>query len=80
MKLHKHIKENKVMVYSGVIAVIAVLLILLLVKQEVDRFVFIMPVFAGWILFNILMLPDDETEDVDSADIKEQKPKKKPRS
>lgn len=62
MKLKKLIENNKVMVYSGVVALAGVVLVLVFVKQEVDRFIFIMPLFAGWILFNILMLPDEESK------------------
>lgn len=50
------------MVISAVIALIAIGAVLIFVKSEVDRFIFTMPIFAGWILFNILMLPDDEEE------------------
>ena len=65
MNIKKIINENKAMVYSGVIAVLGVIVVLMTVQREVDRFIFIMPIFAGWILFNILLLPDDEEEDVE---------------
>lgn len=48
------------MVVSGGIALIAILGVLIFIKGEVDRFIFTMPIFAGWILFNILMLPEEE--------------------
>lgn len=61
MKQLKKIYENNTsMVISAIIALIAVTGVLIFVKTEVDRFIFIMPIFAGWILFNILMLPDDD--------------------
>lgn len=60
MNMQKIINQNKAMVYSGVIAILGVIVVLVTVHREVDRFIFIMPIFAGWILFNILLLPDDE--------------------
>lgn len=79
MKFQHIVKENKTMMYSAGIAIIAVLVILVMVRQEVDRFIFIMPVFAGWILFNILMLPDEE-ERMESEPTKDHKLKKKSHS
>jgi hypothetical protein len=72
--LQKIINENKTMVYSGGVALLGILLVLLFIRQEVDRFIFIMPIFAGWILFNILMLPDEDLED---STAKSKKPAKK---
>lgn len=60
MIIKKIIHENKTMVYSAVVAILAGIIILVFVHKEVDRFIFIMPIFAGWILFNILMLPEEE--------------------
>lgn len=60
--LKKFYQENKFMVTTGIIAGIIIIGILLVVKNEVDRFIFAMPVFAGWILLNILMLPEEEKE------------------
>ncbi|MBI3282836.1 hypothetical protein HYZ70_02060 [Candidatus Curtissbacteria bacterium] len=75
--LKKFYRENKIMVISGVIALTAIVAVLLFIRSEVDRFIFSMPIFAGWILFNILMLPDEEQEKIAASVAKETKRKKK---
>lgn len=47
-------------IVPGAIALIAIILVFVVVKGEVDRFTLIMPIFAGFILYNILTLPDEE--------------------
>jgi hypothetical protein len=59
----KFYKNNKAMVWAAAIAVILSLGVLFKVKDEVTRFTLIMPLFAGFILFSILMTPDEELED-----------------
>lgn len=65
------------MVISGTIAVIVICGVLVFVKSEVDRFIFSMPIFAGWILFNILMLPDEKLDDEGEKKNSDNKAKKK---
>lgn len=47
-------------IIPGIIALVAIGAVLIFVKAEVDRFTLIMPIFAGFILYNILTLPDEE--------------------
>lgn len=56
-------KNNKAIVWAAVVAVVLSLGVLFKVKDEVTRFTLIMPVFAGFILFAILITPDEELED-----------------
>ena len=62
-KLKEIYKNNKLIVWAGVLAVILTLGILFKIKDEVTRFTLIMPIFAGFILFSILVTPDEELED-----------------
>ena len=55
-------KQNKAIVWAAVVAILLTLGILLKVKDEVTRFTLIMPVFAGFILFSILVTADEELE------------------
>lgn len=49
------------MINTGVAALTLIGLVFLIVKNEIDRFTFIMPIFAAWILACILFdLPDEE--------------------
>jgi len=49
------------MILTGLVAIFLTLLIFVFVKNEIDRFTFIMPIFASWILAAILFdLPDEE--------------------
>lgn len=50
------------MVWAGVVAIILTLGILWKVPDEVTRFTLIMPIFAGFILFSILVTSDEELE------------------
>lgn len=56
-------KQNKAIVWAAGIAILLTLGVLLKVKDEVTRFTLIMPVFAGFILFSILVTADEELED-----------------
>jgi hypothetical protein len=62
-------KENKSIVWAAVIGIVLSLGVLLKVKDEVTRFTLIMPIFAGFILFSILVTSDDDLED----EVKEEK-------
>ncbi|KKS96125.1 MAG: hypothetical protein UV73_C0012G0153 [Candidatus Gottesmanbacteria bacterium GW2011_GWA2_43_14] len=62
-KLREVYKNNKAIVWAGAVAVILALGVLVTVKDEVTRFTLIMPIFAGFILFAILITPDEELED-----------------
>jgi hypothetical protein len=59
----KFYKENKPIIWAFVIGVILSLGVLLKVKDEVTRFTLIMPIFAGFILFSILITADEDLED-----------------
>ena len=59
-RLKKIFEENKIWTVSGIIAVLGVVLVLILFKDEVDRFTFIMPIFAAFIVVGILTLADEE--------------------
>ncbi len=62
----KFYQENKLIVWAAVIALILTAAILLKVKDEVTRFTLIMPIFAGFILFSILITADEELDEEDS--------------
>lgn len=66
----KFYKENKAIVWAAAVAVVLSLGILIKFKDEVTRFTLIMPIFAGFILFSILITADEDLED------EEEKPKK----
>lgn len=59
---NKFYKDNKWMVWAAVVSVILAMGVLLKVKDEVTRFTLIMPIFAGFILFSILVTADEEFE------------------
>lgn len=67
-------KENKAIVWAAVVAIVLTLGILFKVKDEVTRFTLIMPIFAGFILFSILVTSDEDLEDEKKEVVK--KPKK----
>lgn len=69
--------NNKTIVWAAAVSVILTAGILLKVKDEVTRFTLIMPIFAGFILFSILVTPDEELED--KPEEKEQDQTKHPR-
>jgi hypothetical protein len=56
-------KENKAIVWAAVIGIILSLGVLWKVKDEVTRFTLVMPIFAGFILFSILVTADEDLED-----------------
>lgn len=58
----KFYSSNKAMVWAAIIAVVLTIGILIKVKDEVTRFTLIMPIFAGFILFSILITPDEELD------------------
>lgn len=64
-------KDNKWIVWAAGVSIVLALGVLWKVKDEVTRFTLIMPIFAGFILFSILVTADEEFEDK-----KEEKPKK----
>lgn len=59
----KFYKNNKSIVWAAVVAIVLSLGVLWKVPDEVTRFTLIMPLFAGFILFAILVTPDEELED-----------------
>ncbi|MCJ7740307.1 hypothetical protein MUP32_03235 [Candidatus Microgenomates bacterium] len=73
----KFYKENKAIVWAAVVAIIISLGVLIKAKDEVTRFTLIMPVFAGFILFSILMTSDEELEEEEKEEKKS--PKKRSR-
>ena len=62
-KLQALYLNNKLIVWAAAVSVVLALGVLLKVKDEVTRFTLIMPIFAGFILFAILITPDEELED-----------------
>lgn len=55
--------EYKFMIITAVIALVLMGLVVIFVKNEIDRFTFIMPIFASWILACILFdIPDEDEE------------------
>lgn len=69
-------KNNKAIIWAAGIAIVLSVGVLVAVKDEVTRFTLIMPIFAGFILFSILVTSDEELEDTDSLE-KEDKDTKK---
>lgn len=62
-KLREIYKNNKLIVWAAVVGIILTIGILFKIKDEVTRFTLIMPIFAGFILFSILVTPDEELDD-----------------
>ena len=62
-KLSEIYKNNKLIVWAAGFCVLLTLAVLVIIKDEVTRFTLIMPIFAGFILFSILVTPDEELED-----------------
>lgn len=73
----KFISENKSFVISFTVFVAASVVVLVFIKDEVTRFTFIMPLFAGFILYNILTLPLDEENGEEQEGVKRDKTIKK---
>ncbi len=69
----KFYKENKAIAWAAGAAIIISLGVLIKAKDEVTRFTLIMPVFAGFILFSILMTSDEELEEEEKEDKQEKK-------
>lgn len=67
-------KQNKAIVWAAIVGIILSLGVLLKVKDEVTRFTLIMPIFAGFILFAILVTSDEELEGISQSN--EEKPPK----
>lgn len=64
----KFYQNNKAIIWAGVVSLLITAGVLLKVKDEVTRFTLIMPVFAGFILFSILITSDEELEGEEIAD------------
>lgn len=58
----KFYKNNKWIVWAAGVSIVLSLGVLWKVKDEVTRFTLIMPIFAGFILFSILVTADEEFE------------------
>ena len=71
MFLYKFYKDNNCIVWSAVVSIILALGVLWKVQDEVTRFTLIMPIFAGFILFSILVTADEEFD----GEAKEEKTK-----
>ncbi|MBI2617300.1 hypothetical protein HYW55_04155 [Candidatus Gottesmanbacteria bacterium] len=69
--------ENKAIVWAGVAAIVGIVAVLVKVPDEVTRFTLIMPIFAGFILFSILMTADEELEEETEGQISKTKSSKK---
>lgn len=73
MNWNKFYKDNKWIVWAAVVSIVLALGVLWKVPDEVTRFTLIMPIFAGFILFSILVTADEEFE---GEEVKVAKPKK----
>lgn len=73
----KFYKENKAIVWAAGVAIVISLGVLIKAKDEVTRFTLIMPVFAGFILFSILMTSDEELEEEEKEEKKSPKKRSK---
>lgn len=76
-KLGAIYKNNKLITWAAAISIVLALAVLIIIKDEVTRFTLIMPIFAGFILFSILVTPDEELED--DFDSEKPEPKAKPK-
>lgn len=73
----KFYKANKAIVWAAVVAIVLSVGVLFAVKDEVTRFTLIMPIFAGFILFSILITADEELEGEEKSEREEEKQEKK---
>lgn len=74
----KFYSNNKAMVWAAIVAIVLTIGILIKVPDEVTRFTLIMPIFAGFILFSILITPDEELDgDFDKKEETKKTPLKK---
>lgn len=71
----KFYKDNKWIVWAAGVSIVLTLGVLWKVPDEVTRFTLIMPIFAGFILFSILVTADEEFE-VDKKEEKKSADKK----
>ncbi|MBI2611246.1 hypothetical protein HYW54_00680 [Candidatus Gottesmanbacteria bacterium] len=62
-KLKEFYKNNKLITWAAVVGIVLTIGVLIVVPDEVTRFTLIMPIFAGFILFSILVTDDEELED-----------------
>lgn len=72
----KFYRENKLIVWAATVAVILSLGVLVKIKDEVTRFTLIMPIFAGFILFSILVSSDEELEGEEDEEVVKKETKK----
>lgn len=70
-------KNNKAIVWAAIVGIVLTLGVLWKVPDEVTRFTLIMPIFAGFILFSILITADEELEGEEEKDDSVKKPTKK---
>ena len=76
-KLLEIYKNNKLIVWAAALSVLLSIAVLIIIKDEVTRFTLIMPIFAGFILFSILVTPDEELEDAEPSLVEKNEPVKK---
>lgn len=69
-------KENRAIVWAAAVSIVAAVGILIKIPDEVTRFTLIMPIFAGFILFSILVTSDEELGD-EPADMEKEEDRKK---
>lgn len=62
-KFKEFYKNNKLITWAVVVGIVLSIGVLIFVPDEVTRFTLIMPIFAGFILFSILVTDDEELED-----------------
>jgi len=79
MNFKKIYQENKSIVWAAVLGIIITVVILFKVQDEITRFTLIMPVFAGFILFSILVTADEELEEENGIDGESPRKKKSAR-
>ena len=79
MNFKKIYQDNKSIVWAAVLGIIITVGILFKVQDEVTRFTLIMPVFAGFILFSILVTADEELEEENGIDGESSRKKKSAR-
>jgi len=77
MNWNKFYKDNKWIVWAAVVSIVLALGVLWKVPDEVTRFTLIMPIFAGFILFSILVTADEEFEGEEAKAVKPKKSSKK---
>ena len=79
MNFKKIYQDNKSIVWAAVLGIIITVGILFKVQDEITRFTLIMPVFAGFILFSILVTADEELEEENGIDGESPRKKKSAR-